>query len=139
MIIMGLDQEILRSELNIIPYINQENGEWIGAKKLIDFRKSYWLHNIMMKIGMGKLNKPIEDLNTVCIPLTRIELLALLDKTKECVKTKSSSLVDTYFDVEVDSEYELDWVLDEMKEFNIVMSRFLKNKKKTEYYYWSWW
>lgn len=135
---MGLDQEILRGKHKHPPLLNQKTGKWMGAKSLMELRKCYWLHNRVMNIctqrGMDR-----SELNCKLIPLDKWELQDMIKDTKECIKAESMNLINSYFDFCPSNDYELDWVISEMKDFNMIMSRYLKNQSLTEYFYWSWW
>ena len=136
---MGLDQYILRGSHNVTPKLGK-NDEWEYCEEICYLRKAYWLHNIILDIGMEKLDvKDKDELNTKFIPLTREELQDIVQKGKEVTSTKSIFMLDEYFDYEVYSDNELSCVIQDIKEWNMIMHRYLRNSKKTEYYYWSWW
>ena len=136
---MGLDQWILRADNdNVEPSVNQENGEWMNAKQVLQLRKEYWLHNRIMELGIQKLKKPIDDLNCVMIPLRKEELQNILEDSKTCVSEKSNYLIDEYFDYYPISTSDTDWVIEGMKIFNKTISNALRSKNEN-YYYTSWW
>lgn len=136
---MGLDHAILRNKTGEVPEIN-EKGEFIKAKELISLRKEYWLHNRVMEIAIEKTGKELEDLNCEYIPLTREELCEILEDSKRCVREKDESLVQRLFNVGMFySNHDFDWCIEGMIYFNRVMGNCLRNKKETNYFYWSWW
>lgn len=136
---MGLDQYLLRGKYDNIS-INQETGDWVNAEELMCFNKSYWLQNKMMDIGLNKkIGNTETELNTVFIPLTKDELRNIVKESKEVVQYKSEELLEKYFDIEIFDSKEFNDILTEMKNFNQDLSRYLRNNKLTNYWYWSWW
>ena len=124
---MSLNQYILRGSHNVTPKLN-ENGEWEYCEELCNSHKYYWLHNIIIKDK--------DELNEEFIPLTCEELKDIIQKGKEVTSAKSIFLLREYFDYEVHSDNELNCVIDDIKKWNMIMRRYLRNTKKKEYYYW---
>ena len=55
------------------------------------------------------------------------------------METKSKILLKKYFDEEPENETYFEDILKDIKNFNVTITRYLKNTKKNEYWYWSWW
>ena len=136
---MGLDQVILRGKHNVPIKINQETGEWENAEEIIRCHKYYWLHYRMLDLGIEKLGLNYTELNCKFIPITKDDLLKIVNQGKEIFETKSEILLKKYFDVKPDNENQLEYILTDIRDFNVSIMRYLKNVKKTEYWYWSWW
>lgn len=136
---MGLDQVILRGKHDVPVKINQETGEWENAEEIIRCYKSYWLHYKMLDIGFEKLGLDYKELNCKYIPITKEELLQIVNQGKEISETKSPILLKKYFDVNPESPDQLEYILTDIRDFNVSIMRYLKNSKKTEYWYWAWW
>lgn len=136
---MGLDQYILRGKHNIPVEINQDTGDWINAEELLYLRKCYWLHNRILPLGVNKLKLNIDDLNCKYIPITKEEFKKIVSESKEVVNSNSEVLLKYYFDYTPYNEEDFEFIIKNMSEFNKIISRYLKNSKKVEYWYWSWW
>ena len=133
-----LDQYILRGRHSFKPRID-DDGDWIGAEQILELNKQYWLHSKILDIGKEKLNKKYRELNCQFIPLTKEELLDIVNAGTQCVNEKKKSAVRKYFNYTPINQEEYQEIIKEIPKFNVDITKFLKNKKKTEYYYYSWW
>ena len=106
----------------LIPYISRD----VNAKEVLYMHKAYWLGNIIEELGVETKD---------FIYLSRNVMKIILDKSKECSRTKDKSLFKRYFNIGYLSSYEEMVMWEQLSYFNRVMGNLLRNEKETHYWY----
>lgn len=129
------DKEINIEEKTILKSYEKSDGEIekypiierkVKAKEVLWLHKAYWLGNIIEKKGIE---------TKYFIYLSKNDLKDILNKSKQCLKTKDEYFVNKYFDTVVLSSYEEYVIWEQFKKFNRVVGNLIRNEKEVHYWY----
>lgn len=98
----------------------------VKDKEVLWLHKAYWLGNIIEEKGIETKH---------FYYLSKADMLDILRKSKECLRTRNEYLVNRYFHTGVLTSYEEMVIWEQFKYFNRVMGRLLKNENATHYWY----
>ena len=111
-----------KAEIKQYPDIERE----VNAKEVLWLHKAYWLGNIIQEKGIE---------TKYFIYLSKRDMEDILEKSKECLRTKDEYLVRKYFHTGVLSSYEEFVIWEQFAHFNRCMGNLLRNNKEVHYWY----